>query len=57
MSDAFYFDCCPNCNAEISDKDFGDPELGGYIGDTVKCSKCGHLFTITATLEEVNDDR
>ena len=54
MSDMTYFDRCPACKAEVTDK-MDMPELSGYEGEIVKCSKCKTKFLIITVLKKLNE--
>ena len=57
MTDIHWFSQCPKCGAERFDLT-GMPQLGGYEGDVVVCSKCKSKFRILTTLcsfENVNE--
>ncbi len=51
MSTAYYFEKCPKCKVVRTDG-MGFPELAGYEGDEVECSKCKRRFVIKVILEE-----
>jgi len=53
MSDCYWFDTCPVCQTEVTEKTLGSlgiPELSGYLADKTNCSKCKTVFTIEAQL-------
>ena len=49
MSDIYWFDECPECKAKVTDQ-MAMPELSGYEGDILHCSKCKATFIVYMSL-------